>query len=41
MKCNLSRRSVVVRQFIENIRETSVNNLEKITYNNRKSKVCE
>lgn len=41
MQCNLSRRSVVVRQFIETIRETSMNNLEKITYNKRKSEVYE
>ena len=41
MQCNLSRRSVVIRQFIENIRETSMNNLEKITYNKGKSEVYE
>lgn len=34
MQYNLSRRSIVVRQFTENIRETSMNNLGKITYNN-------
>lgn len=37
-----SRRPVVVRQFMENIREASMNNLEEITHNGRlvEEEVC-